>query len=174
VLLSALIHRLFSVLPRLYTKGVTTTYEGDNGSVISQTSQTTALLLQEPTMAATAAANSMAHQLPPSMAVPAMPRIRPPRMMKGDPHPNNAPRPDKRDPPRSGYKWVQGKWRLRTSSAVRSRTAVLEAQAVKAFRLKRHGIDIYAYRHIRTNQVVYSLSRILQVRTNMLRVQGLC
>ncbi|KIW64239.1 hypothetical protein PV04_09186 [Phialophora macrospora] len=110
-------------------------------------------------MAATAA-NAMAHQLPP-MSIPAMPRIRPPRLLKGEPHPNNATLPPI-SPDSPSAKWVQGKWRTGNSKAVKNRKAIQDIQVAKALRHKTHGLDIYAYRHIRTNQVVYSLTRTLQ------------
>ncbi|ETI21236.1 hypothetical protein G647_07581 [Cladophialophora carrionii CBS 160.54] len=110
-------------------------------------------------MAATAA-SAMAHQLPP-MSIPAMPRIRPPRLLKGDPHPNNAAMPPiTSDSPSA--KWVQGKWRTGNSKAVKNKKATQDIQVTKALRHQTHGLDIYAYRHIRTNQVVYSLTRTLQ------------
>ncbi|EXJ55679.1 hypothetical protein A1O7_08608 [Cladophialophora yegresii CBS 114405] len=110
-------------------------------------------------MAATAA-SAMAHQMPP-MAIPAMPRIRPPRLLKGEPHPNNAPMPPV-SPNHPSAKWVQGKWRTGNSKAVKNKRATQDIQVAKALRHQTHGLDIYAYRHIRTNQVVYSLTRTLQ------------
>ncbi|EXJ75130.1 uncharacterized protein A1O5_01826 [Cladophialophora psammophila CBS 110553] len=105
-------------------------------------------------------ANSMAHQIPP-MSIPAMPRIRPPRMLKGDPHPNQA-LPPSVAPTNASIKWVQGKWRAGGSNAVKNKSATQDIQVTKALRHQTHGLDIYAYRHIRTNQVVYSLTRTLQ------------
>ena len=113
-----------------------------------------------PTMA-TSAANSAAHQIN-LASLPPMPRIRPPRLLKGDPHPNNANQPPGQ-PPR-GRIWVQGKWRTPMSNAGKHKREVQVRQVAKALRHRTHGLDIYAYRHVRTNQVVYSLSRSLQVR----------
>lgn len=107
--------------------------------------------------AAATAASSMAHQIPP------MPRIRPPRMLKGEPHPNNAPVPREQLPSQRKMIWVQGKYRSAGSRAVGSRQATHDIQIAKALRHQTRGLDIYAYRHIRTNQVVYSLTRTLQV-----------
>ncbi|KAJ9602942.1 hypothetical protein H2200_012722 [Cladophialophora chaetospira] len=106
------------------------------------------------------AASSMAHQIPP-MSIPAMPRIRPPRLLKGDPHPNNAQPPLIRPDPSKGL-WVQGRWRDPRSKAVKNKRKTQGIQVAKALRHQTHGLDIYAYRHIRTNQVVYSLTRKLQ------------
>ncbi|OAL27472.1 hypothetical protein AYO20_09755 [Fonsecaea nubica] len=105
-------------------------------------------------------ANAVAHQIPP-MSIPAMPRIRPPRMLKGEPHPNQGLQPTV-VPKNGNIKWVQGKWRAGGSNAVKNRAATQDMQVAKALRHQRHGLDIYAYRHIRTNQVVYSLTRTLQ------------
>ena len=118
------------------------------------------------------AASSMAHHLPP-MSIPAMPRIRPPRLLKGDPHPNNAPPPLISSDGPASSKWVQGKWRTSNSRAVKNKRATQDIQVAKALRHQNHGLDIYAYRHIRTNQVVYSLTRTLQVQTHRSRV-GTC
>ncbi|OQU94305.1 hypothetical protein CLAIMM_00672 [Cladophialophora immunda] len=105
-------------------------------------------------------ANSMVHQIPP-MSIPAMPRIRPPRMLKGEPHPNQVLQPTV-VPKNANIKWVQGKWRAGGSNAVKNKAATQDIQVAKALRHQTHGLDIYAYRHIRTNQVVYSLTRTLQ------------
>ncbi|KIY03737.1 uncharacterized protein Z520_00428 [Fonsecaea multimorphosa CBS 102226] len=105
-------------------------------------------------------ANSMAHQIPP-MSIPAMPRIRPPRMLKGEPHPNQVLQPTV-VPKKFNIKWVQGKWRVGGSNAVKNKKATQDIQVTKALRHQTHGLDIYAYRHVRTNQVVYSLTRTLQ------------
>lgn len=61
---------------------------------------------------------------------------------------------------------IQGRLRRRDSNAYKN------AQAVQAARLKRalnslsHGRNIFAYNNIRTNQVVYSLTRYLEVDKN--------
>ncbi len=116
----------------------------------------------------TAVASTMAHQMPP-MPLPHIPRIRPPRMLKGDPSPNTNPQPPGEA---SGFQhrgrwvqrvWVQGRWRNPASNAAKHRLEVQTKQATKAVRHETHGLNIYAYRHIRTNQVVYSLTRTLQV-----------
>ncbi|EXJ84497.1 hypothetical protein A1O3_05166 [Capronia epimyces CBS 606.96] len=108
---------------------------------------------------ATAAASTMAHQLPP-MSLPQMPRVRPPRMLKGTPSPNTNPQPLGELP--EGLFWVQGRWRARSSNAAKNQRGTQTRQAIKALRHETHGLNIYAYRHIRTNQVVYSLTRTLQ------------
>ncbi|EXJ94211.1 hypothetical protein A1O1_02604 [Capronia coronata CBS 617.96] len=108
---------------------------------------------------AAAAANTMAHQVPP-MSLPQMPRIRPPRMLKGTPSPNTNPQPSGDSP--EGLFWVQGRWRARGSNAAKNRRETQTRQAVKALRHETLGLNIYAYRHIRTNQVVYSLTRTLE------------
>ncbi|KEF53080.1 uncharacterized protein A1O9_10988 [Exophiala aquamarina CBS 119918] len=108
---------------------------------------------------ATSMANSATHQIN-LASLPSVPRIRPPRLLKGDPHPNNTPQPAGQ-PPRDRL-WVQGKWRHPTSNATKHKRDVQVRQVTKALRHRTHGLDIYAYRHVRTNQVVYSLSRSLQ------------
>ncbi|KAI1611171.1 transcriptional regulation of mitochondrial recombination-domain-containing protein [Exophiala viscosa] len=110
-------------------------------------------------MAATAAI-TMAHQMPP-MSIPQMPRIRPPRMLKGTKSPNTDPQPPL-GPSGEDRWWVQGKWRKHNANALKDRAQIQSRQAVKALRHGTHGLDIYAYRHVRTNQVVYSLTRTLQ------------
>ncbi|KIV87505.1 hypothetical protein PV11_03046 [Exophiala sideris] len=110
-------------------------------------------------MAATAA-TTMAHQMPP-MSIPQMPRIRPPRMLKGTKSPNTDPQPPI-GPTGASRWWVQGKWRKHNSNAIKDRAQTQSQQAVKALQHRTHGLDIYAYRHVRTNQVVYSLTRTLQ------------
>ncbi|KIX08248.1 uncharacterized protein Z518_02904 [Rhinocladiella mackenziei CBS 650.93] len=100
---------------------------------------------------AAAATNSMAHH---------MPRVRPPRLMKGDPHPNAKPQPPGEAP--HDALWVQGRWRNPRSSAVKHERATQTRQVLKALRCETRGLNIYAYRHIRTNQVVYSLTRTLE------------
>ncbi|KAK5060076.1 hypothetical protein LTR84_009960 [Exophiala bonariae] len=109
---------------------------------------------------ATAAANSAAHHVN-LASLPPLPRIRPPRLLKGDPHPNNNPRPHNQSSA-SNRIWVQGKWRHPTSNAAEQHREVQYRRVSKALRHRSHGLDIYAYRHVRTNQVVYSLSRSLQ------------
>lgn len=113
---------------------------------------------------ASAAVNAASRQLNP-MALPPMPRIRPPRLLKGDPHPNNNPQPAG-DPPKNPAYWLQGGWRLKDSNAYKHHKKILTRQAVRALRQRTHGLDIYAYRHVQTNQVVYSLTRALEVSCN--------
>jgi hypothetical protein len=117
--------------------------------------------LSPPPTMATSAANSAAHQIN-LASLPPMPRIRPPRLLKGDPHPNNATQLPGQPP--TGRLWVQGKWRTPVSNAGKHKREVQVRQITKALRHRTHGLDIYAYRHVRTNQIVYSLSRSLQVR----------
>ncbi|KIV92944.1 hypothetical protein PV10_04196 [Exophiala mesophila] len=109
---------------------------------------------------ASAAVNTASRQLNP-MALPPMPRIRPPRLLKGDPHPNNNPQPAG-DPPKKPLVWLQGRWREQSSNAFKQQKKILTRRALRALRQRTHGLDIYAYRHVQTNQVVYSLSRALQ------------
>ncbi|KAG9782565.1 hypothetical protein ABEF93_004225 [Exophiala dermatitidis] len=108
---------------------------------------------------AAAAATTLAHQVPP-LSLPPMPRVRPPRMLKGTVSPNTNPQPGGEFP--EGLFWVQGKWRARGSNAAKNKRATQTRQAAKALRHETHGLNIYAYRHIRTNQVVYSLTRTLE------------
>ncbi|KAJ9633781.1 hypothetical protein H2204_006779 [Knufia peltigerae] len=108
---------------------------------------------------ASTVATTVAHQMPP-MPLPAMPRIRPPRMLKGTKSPNTDPQPPGAAP--KGKWWVQGKWRNKGSNAGKHVEQTQALQIAKALRHETHGLDIYAYRHVRTNQVVYSLTRTLQ------------
>ncbi|RMZ85591.1 hypothetical protein DV737_g646, partial [Chaetothyriales sp. CBS 132003] len=96
------------------------------------------------------------HHIP----IPAMPRVRPPRALPGTVSPNTAPQPAGPVPPRKV--WVQGKWRDPASRAAKHRSQVVGAQAQKALRHRNQGLNIFAYFHVRTHQVVYSLSRVLQ------------
>ncbi|RMZ91919.1 hypothetical protein DV736_g855, partial [Chaetothyriales sp. CBS 134916] len=96
------------------------------------------------------------HHIP----IPPMPRVRPPRALPGTVSPNTAPQPAGPAPARKV--WVQGKWRDPASRAAKYRSQVVSAQAQKALRHKNHGLSIFAYFHVRTHQVVYSLSRVLQ------------
>jgi Transcriptional regulation of mitochondrial recombination len=107
-------------------------------------------------MAVTAMPHSIMH-----MPLPAIPRVRPPRMLPGTPSPNTNPRPPGPIPTNSV--WVQGKWRNPSSSASKQQQKVVSAQVKKALRHHKHGMQIFAYYHIRTHQVVYSLTRIMQV-----------
>ena len=92
----------------------------------------------------------------------AIPRVRPPRMLKGSISPNTLPQPEGKPP--SGKVWVQGRWRVPTSNSAKDKRKVQSAHVEKAVVRDSHGHNIYAYTHIRTNQVVYSLTRILRVR----------
>lgn len=85
----------------------------------------------------------------------------PPAIPKGTPHPltlNVKPAVIPR-----GKVWVQGKLRDKASNAARHQQRIDERRAEKALRRANLGRHIYAYSHLRTNQVVYSLSRFLEV-----------
>jgi hypothetical protein len=115
-------------------------------------------------MAATSV-TAMPHNLTHLPPLPRMPRIRPPRLMPGDPHPNNNPPPS--DLPEEQLpRWYQGRLRKANSTALKHKKAKERGQTQKAIdRHHNQGLDIWAYFHIRTHQVVYSLSEDLQVRS---------
>ena len=99
--------------------------------------------------------------IPPSAFTP---RARPPRLLKGQPHPNQQPPPTTGSPPVAGKRvWAQGKWRNPASNAAkyvrRGEIQRLERIKMQAGR----GRAIYVFSNVRTNQVVYSLTKALQV-----------
>ena len=108
---------------------------------------------------ATAMAGAVSHQFPP-IHLPQVPRVRPPRMLPGQPHPNNTPQPDAPVP--EGDVWVQGRWRNQASNAAKQQQHVVSQQVKRALKHEIHGMNIYAYKHIRSSQVVYSLTRIME------------
>lgn len=110
---------------------------------------------------ASAAMNAVAHSVPSPYAIPLGPRIRPPRLLPGTKAENTNPQPSGPVPENSV--WVQGKWRNPASNAAKDRRLLQSKQVEKALRHHTHGMNIYAYRQIRTNQVVYSLTRVMQV-----------
>jgi len=97
----------------------------------------------------------------PHMPIAHIPRVRPPRIPKGTPNANTNPQPE--GPVPHNAVWAQGKWRNPASSAVKDRKAVQSRRVEKALRWEDHGQNIFAYVHIRTKQVVYSLTRIMNV-----------
>jgi hypothetical protein len=97
----------------------------------------------------------------PQVPISTLPRVRPPRFLPGQPRDDQLPQPEGPVPP--GRIWVQGKWRDPTSNAVKEKSKVMSQQIKKAVEKEHHGTDIYAYYHMATKQVVYSLTRIMQV-----------
>jgi hypothetical protein len=120
-------------------------------------------------MASAAATSTMSHSLPPlPMAMAYAPRIRPPRIPKGTPNANTNPQPEG---PRPGkLVWVQGKWRDPASRAARHRQQIYSRRVEKALKHEVLGSSIYAYNHIRTKQVVYSLTRNMDVSQVMILI----
>lgn len=108
---------------------------------------------------AQAMAAAAAHTMPP-FSLPPLPRIRPPAIPKGTPGPNTLPMPAE---VQKGAVWADGKWRVPKSNAAQHRKEVISQQLEKALQHEVHGMHIYAYRHIRTNQVVYSLKKNMDV-----------
>lgn len=107
-----------------------------------------------------AAATAISHPNT-SVLLSQIPRVRPPRIPKGTPNANTNPQPPGSVP--VGQVWVQGAWRDPASNAAKDRRKVQSRQVEKALRRTSHGMNIYAYSNIRTHQVVYSLTRVLQV-----------
>ena len=62
-----------------------------------------------------------------------------------------------------GKVWVQGKLRDKASKAARNQRLREEQRAEKGFRRANLGQTVFAYSNLRTNQVVYSLTRFLEV-----------
>lgn len=115
-------------------------------------------------MASSAAASTLSRSMPPtptsSFVFQSAPRVRPPPMPPGTKSPNTDPQPP--GPVPKGRVWVQGAWRNKASPAGKQERKVLSARVERAVRARTHGQSIYAYTHIRTKQVVYSLTKILQ------------
>lgn len=61
-----------------------------------------------------------------------------------------------------GKVWVQGKLRDKASKAARNQRLREEQRAEKGFRRANLGQTVFAYSNLRTNQVVYSLTRFLE------------
>ena len=100
------------------------------------------------------------HSVPP-LPLSRIPRVRPPRFLPGQPRDDQLPQPEGSVP--SSHVWTQGKWRNRASNAVSDRRKVVSQQVKKAIEKRYHGLNIYAYYHLLTKQVVYSLTRHMQV-----------
>ena len=66
--------------------------------------------------------------------------------------------------PITNGKPIQGKLRHPMSQAARNWKSDESDRLKRALQSLTHGRDIFAYHHMRTNQVVYSLSRTLEVR----------
>jgi hypothetical protein len=103
---------------------------------------------------------SLPQQIP-HMPIPRVPRVRPPRILKGTPSPNSVAQPA--GPAPSGKVWAQGQWRDPASNSAKASRQHQSRQVEKALRHDTHGQNIYAYANIRTNQVVYSLTRVMSV-----------
>lgn len=65
--------------------------------------------------------------------------------------------------PITNGKPIQGKLRHPMSQAAKNWRRAESERLKRALQSLTHGRDIFAYRHMRTNQVVYSLSRTLEV-----------
>ena len=116
-------------------------------------------------MAANVVVSSLSHVAPPPVLVPPFvlppgPRVRPPRLLKGTKAANTNPQPSGPVPP--NRVWVQGEWRLPVSRAAKNESQRLSTKLERAVQARSHGVNIYAYTHVRTKQVVYSLSRIMR------------
>lgn len=109
---------------------------------------------------AQAMAAAAAHSMPP-FPLPALPRIRPPPIPKGTPGPNTIPQP-RHDIPKDKV-WADGQWVKPQSKSAKHKRAVVSRQLEKALRHEVLGMNIYAYRQTRTNQVVYSLTKHMEV-----------
>lgn len=105
---------------------------------------------------ASSMAVAAAHSIPP-FPLPAIPRIRPPPLPKGTPAPNTLPQPG--PPPRPDLVWADGRWTLPFSKSAKHKTQVVSRRLEKALQHEVRGMNIYAYRHIQTQQVVYSLTK---------------
>lgn len=106
-------------------------------------------------------AAAAAHSMPP-FPLPAVPRVRPPPIPKGTPGPNTLPMPST---PKAGDRrvWADGKWVNPRSRSGLQKQEIVSRQLEKALRHETHGMNIYAYRHVTTNQVVYSLTKNMNV-----------
>ena len=88
-------------------------------------------------------------------------RVRPPPIPKGTKAANTDPQP----PGKVNWnaQWVQGAYRAGNSNATKRAQLIKGAQVERALKTETRGQNIFAYKNIRTNQVVYSLSRLLDV-----------
>lgn len=68
-----------------------------------------------------------------------------------------------RRPPVENHSIIQGKPREQNSNAFKTHQAKEGTRLRKALKALTHGKNIFAYHNIRTNQVVYSLTRYLEV-----------
>lgn len=68
-----------------------------------------------------------------------------------------------RRPPIENHSVIQGKPREQNSNAFKDWQAKEGARLRKALNKLTHGKNIFVYNNIRTNQVVYSLTRYLEV-----------
>lgn len=66
-------------------------------------------------------------------------------------------------PPRPHLVWVDGRWAHPESNSAKTKREVVSRQLEKALRHEVHGMNIYAYRNTTTNQVVYSLTKNMDV-----------
>lgn len=101
-------------------------------------------------------AAAAAHSIPP-FPLPAIPRVRPPPIPKGTPGPNTLTQPG--PPPKKNLVWADGRWASPHSRSALHKKEVVSKQLEKALQHEVHGMNIYAYKHIRTHQVVYSLTK---------------
>ena len=83
-------------------------------------------------------------------------------MMPGQHHPNQDPRPPDEVRPGRGKVWAQGRWRDKSSRAAEHQRQLVGRRVERAVEAQTHGTTIYAYSHVRTNQVVYSLTKIMR------------
>lgn len=70
-----------------------------------------------------------------------------------------------RRPPIENHSLIQGKPREQNSNAFKTHQWKEGVRLRKALNAMTHGKNIFVYHNIRTNQVVYSLTRYLEVRT---------
>lgn len=70
-----------------------------------------------------------------------------------------------RRPPIENHSIIQGKAREQNSNAFKTHQWKEGVRLRKALNAISHGKNIFVYHNIRTNQVVYSLTRYLEVRT---------
>lgn len=111
-------------------------------------------------------ASAAVHAHPP-FPLPAIPRVRPPPIPKGTPGPNTIPIPTGRTPKQKI--WADGKWSERASNSAKHRSEVVSRQLEKALKHDVHGMNIYAYKNFKTQQVVYSLTKNMDVSNPLSR-----
>ena len=78
-----------------------------------------------------------------------------------------------RRPPIENHSLIQGKPREQNSNAFKEHQAKEGTRLRKALKAITHGKNIFAYHNLRTNQVVYSLTRYLEVSAPPNRYAGL-